>query len=870
MSARPRERDEGGRSWRRNGAWRQRPAVARLGRAGLRRDRERGGCRPWAPRPQRCCAEDAPATERVPRRCARPASAAMRINVDGLLVYFPFPNIYPEQLMYFKELKRTLDAGPGSHCIVEMPTGTGKTITLLSFITSYQLVRPEMAKLVYCTRTVGEMENVLEELEFMRAYRDKCYAEDHAGEPAPRMLALGLTTRRNLCLHDDVASKDSREESDAACRALTASWVRSSAMELEAGAVGAVGAPPAVAAAGGALCEYYEGYQADGVDQLIPHGVYTLAGLMDFGRQTKRCPYYTARRCLPHANVIVYNYQYLLDPKIASLISKDIAREAIVVFDEAHNIDTVCIDALSVNIREGTLRKSLGNVNRLREGVTTMRNNDRDRLQAEYSRLLSGMSTQGLLPPGQEQLLANPVIPADVLEETVPGNIRKADHFIGYLRRLIQYLRDKKMRGRDSKQEQPARFLHDMLGDLMGDVKTLKFCSDRLRSLLFTLQIADAAQFSPLQRVCDFATLLGTYGHTDSFAIVFEPVDDRLPNVSNPILQLCCLDASLAMKPVFSRFHTVVLTSGTISPMPLYSKILGFTPVVSKSLSMSLQRRAICPIVISRGPDQVAISSKFDCRSDAAVVRNYGDLLIQFAGIVPDGIVTFFPSYIYMEQIISMWHEMGLINRMVEKKLVFMETPDAIESALALDRYRCACDSGRGAIFLCVARGKVAEGISFTEGYGRAVIVIGVPFQYTESRVLRARLEYMRSTLDIREGDYLSFDAMRQTAQCIGRVVRSKTDYGLAILADKRFVRADKKNKLPPWIIELMLESHIDLDTAAAIGASKLYLKQMAQPIAVDAERGTALLSEKDVLAINDQEAGRVDRIVARVSMEIS
>ena len=39
-----------------------------------------------------------------------------------------------------------------------MPTGTGKTITLLSLITSYQLEHPEVGKLVYCTRTVPEME----------------------------------------------------------------------------------------------------------------------------------------------------------------------------------------------------------------------------------------------------------------------------------------------------------------------------------------------------------------------------------------------------------------------------------------------------------------------------------------------------------------------------------------------------------------------------------------------------------------------------------------------------------------------------------------------------------------------------------------
>lgn len=765
----------------------------------------------------------------------------MRINIDGLTVYFPYPRIYPEQYEYMCELKKTLDSG--GHCILEMPTGTGKTVTLLSFFTSYHLQRPEMAKLIYCTRTVGEMEKVLEELQVVAANRDKCFAEDNpeAAKAMPKMLALGLTTRRNLCLHPEVATKESRAEADAACRSLTASWVRSSVMEVE--------TPNGHSGdSNRSLCEYYEGHEKEGINSIMPAGVYTLEDLMQFGREKKWCPYYTARHCLNFANVIVYNYQYLLDPKIAGLISKSLAKESIVVFDEAHNIDTICIDALSVNIREATLRKSLGNIVRLRESVQTMRNNDEDRLKREYSRLLRGMSTTGVIPQATvaDMMAAGPVIPQDIVEETVPGNIRKAEHFIQFLRRLIQYLRDTKMKGRDSRQEQPARFLNDMKMELRMDVRPLRFCSERLKSLLQTLEIVEVAHFTPLQIVADFATLLGTYAYTKSFGIIFEPVDSRLPNIPDPVIQLACLDASLAIRPVFDKFQSVVLTSGTISPLSLYAKILGFKPAVMKSLSMSMQRQAICPLIVSRGPDQVAISSKYDCRSDVSVVRNYGNLAVELCDVVPDGIVTFFTSYVYMEQMISMWHEMGIINRLIERKLVFIETPDAIESALALDRYRKACDIGRGGIFLCVARGKVAEGIDFDRHYGRAVLILGVPFQYTESRVLRARLEYMRSTLNIREGDYLSFDAMRQTAQCAGRVIRNKNDYGVVVLADKRYVRADKKNKLPQWILDMMPDSHIDLDTQAALSVSRMYLRAMAQPLG-ESEVETALLTEKQV-----------------------
>jgi len=60
-----------------------------------------------------------------------------------------------------------------------------------------------------------------------------------------------------------------------------------------------------------------------------------------------------------------------------------------------------------------------------------------------------------------------------------------------------------------------------------------------------------------------------------------------------------------------------------------------------------------------------------------------------------------------------------------------------------------------------------------------------VPYQYTESRILKARLEYLRDAYRIRESEFLGFDAMRNAAQCVGRVLRGKTDWGLMVFADK-------------------------------------------------------------------------------------
>ena len=116
--------------------------------------------------------------------------------------------------------------------------------------------------------------------------------------------------------------------------------------------------------------------------------------------------------------------------------------------------------------------------------------------------------------------------------------------------------------------------------------------------------------------------------------------------------------------------------------------------------------------VVTRGSDQVAISSQFEVRNDPAVVRNFGSILIEYSKIVPDGIVAFFPSYLYMESIVAAWNDMvgqdsirilsalyvrlltsrlahqGILDDVWKYKLIFVETPDANETSIALENYR--------------------------------------------------------------------------------------------------------------------------------------------------------------------------------------
>lgn len=754
------------------------------------------------------------------------------------------------------ELKRILDA-PG-HGLLEMPSGTGKTATLLSFILAYQAAHPDRSsRLVYCSRTVPEIDKALEELKRVVAYR-----EAQIGVPSG-ILGLGITSRRNLCVNAEVLTGSGAAEPaqgssdgltpghgravDARCHSVTASWVRARAAQHPGEGV--------------KKCDFFENLErlTEGGEPLVPSGVYTLEELKDWGRKQGICPYFLARRAMASAQVIVYSYYYLLDPKVASLVSADLPRDAIIVFDEAHNIDNVAIESLSIDLSKRSLTAAARSVQRLIERVADLKRRDAARLQDEYTRLVEGLG-RAAAARASDTVMASPVLPDELLQEAVPGSMRKAEHFLALLRRFVEYLRAR-CKVMHVMSESPAAFLQGLREATLLERKPLRFAAERLQSLVRTLELAgELEELGALQRVAAFATLVATYGGSKPgiappFLVLYEPFEDSAPGISNPVLHLVCLDASLAIRPVFSRFSSVIITSGTLSPLDMYPRLLDFTPVLMESFQMSLTRNTFSPLIVTHGADQVALTSRFDARTDPAVVRNYGALLLEFAKSVPDGLVCFFPSYIYLETIVAAWQETGVLAEALRSKLLFIETPDGRETSIALDNYRRACDNGRGAILLSVARGKVSEGIDFTGHYGRAVLIFGIPYQYTESRILKARLEYMRERYGLRENDFLAFDALRHAAQCLGRVLRGKQDYGLMVLADKRYGRADKRAKLPRWIGQAILDSHTNLSVDMAVQLAKRFYRDMAQPWdAIEDQLGVALLAEADLVKPTDME----------------
>lgn len=102
-----------------------------------------------------------------------------------------------------------------------------------------------------------------------------------------------------------------------------------------------------------------------------------------------------------------------------------------------------------------------------------MKERDSKRLHEEYNRLVEGLKDANVARE-TDVVLANPVLPDQILQEAVPGNIRNAEHFIFFMKKLVEYVK-MRLRVQHVVQESPAGFLKDINGKICIERKPLRY-----------------------------------------------------------------------------------------------------------------------------------------------------------------------------------------------------------------------------------------------------------------------------------------------------------------------------------------------------------------------------------------------------------
>lgn len=232
---------------------------------------------------------------------------------------------------------------------------------------------------------------------------------------------------------------------------------------------------------------------------------------------------------------------------------------------------------------KNTIEKCSKNIDTLEGHIKEISRTNQNRLQEEYEKLVENLR-RAEEERAEDRAWANPVLPDAILQEAVPGSIRTSEHFMTFMRRIIEYLKHR-MRTRAVLIESPASFLRDIKSRMFIDRKPMRyylfynlykyslkliklkfrFCAERFSSLSKTLELADISDFGPLVKLTNFATIISTY--SVGFSVIFEPSDvgSFIGKERNCTLYLNCMDASIAIRPVLDRFQTVIITSGVLT-----------------------------------------------------------------------------------------------------------------------------------------------------------------------------------------------------------------------------------------------------------------------------------------------------------------
>jgi len=243
-------------------------------------------------------------------------------------------------------------------------------------------------------------------------------------------------------------------------------------------------------------------------------------------------------------------------------------------------------------------------------------------------------------------------------------------------------------------------------------------------------------------------------------------------------------------------------------------------------------------LVVGQGPRGSDLEFTFNRRGDKLTIAELRDILANFINIVPGGMVTFFPSYSFLNAVLAEWTANGTMARFKAKKKVFLEPQEATDVEGVLRDYAAAChasnssvDKGTkgGALLFAVIGAKLSEGLNFSDDLARAVIIIGLPFANLNSPELRERMKYV-NRLETKSGlqrkptqkdaasELYENMCMNAVNQSIGRAIRHRGDWASLILIDRRYAFTSIRSKFPKWISESTVITESFGDTMKRMG----------------------------------------------------
>lgn len=265
--------------------------------------------------------------------------------------------------------------------------------------------------------------------------------------------------------------------------------------------------------------------------------------------------------------------------------------------------------------------------------------------------------------------------------------------------------------------------------------------------------------------------------------------------------------------------RSIILTSGTLSPMKSFAFELETDFQVELENTHVIKPEQVCIGVLPKGLKGREFCFNYNQRDNDAMLEDLGESLLTVVERAPDGMLIFFPSYTLMSRTKKIWDQKGITDKMEKYKAVYEEPRISSRFKAVRRNFEEDVNNHGGAILMGVCRGKISEGLDFSDRAARCVVIIGMPFAQWKDPKVQLKMEYLNKKCSkgishINGRDWYNQEASRAVNQAIGRVIRHINDYGLILLVDKRYGEYRVKNERSKWLRERQVTFN-NFDTAA-------------------------------------------------------
>jgi Fanconi anemia group J protein len=302
---------------------------------------------------------------------------------------------------------------------------------------------------------------------------------------------------------------------------------------------------------------------------------------------------------------------------------------------------------------------------------------------------------------------------------------------------------------------------------------------------------------------------------------------------------LWCMSPAVAFRQIAGATRSVILTSGTLSPLESFASELGVPFAVRLEAPHVVDMaRQVWAGAVGAAPNGKELVATYAHTEKPEFQDGLGEAVAACCGVIPDGVLLFFPSYAMLDKMSARWRASGAWAHISATKTIVAEPRGGGAEALdaALKEYYGAVASGRGALLLAVCRGKVSEGLDFADANARGVLVVGVPFPSVRDVKVAQKKAFNdagRAAGLLPGSQWYEQQAFRALNQAVGRCIRHRADWGAIVLLDARFREPRFQRGLSRWLRGALTAPRSFGEAAASMGA--FFARLAADPPAAPA-----------------------------------